>query len=100
MGSKQPKLILDESILVKLSPLQQKILLELADGPLTLEKLSEKTGSSVYTIGKQLSLLQLRAKYNPLENRGIDRPLVKKNKDSGIKTTYFLCVTSGAWQML
>ena len=39
---------LNEKFLQKLSPLQQKILLELADGPLTLSDLSEKTGSSVY----------------------------------------------------
>jgi hypothetical protein len=71
--------------------LQQKILLELASGPLSLNGLSERTGSSVFTIGKQLSLLQMRAKYNPLHGKGITRPLVRKNKDSGVKTTYFLC---------
>lgn len=81
---------LTEKFLQKLSPLQQKILLELADGPLTLSDLSEKTGSSVYTIGKQLSLLQMRAGYNPLNNKGISRPLVKKQKEVGIKTTYFI----------
>ena len=81
---------LNEKFLEKLSPLQQKILLELADGPLTLSDLSEKTGSTVYTIGKQLSLLQMRAGYNPLNNKGISKPLVKKQKANGIKTTYFI----------
>ncbi len=81
---------LNEALLGKLSPLQQRILIELAAGPSTLDNLSSKTGSSVHTIGKQLSLLQMRAKYNPLHGKGITRPLVEKNKDSGIKTTYFL----------
>jgi len=81
---------LNEALLGKLSPLQQRILIELAAGPLTLDKLSSKTGSSIYTIGKQLSLLQLRAKYNPLERKGFSRPLVRKEKDKGIKTTYSL----------
>ena len=81
---------LNEALLGKSSPLQQRILIELAAGPSTLGNLSSKTGSSVYTVGKQLSLLQLRAKYNPLHGKGITRPLVKKNKDSGVKTTYFL----------
>jgi len=80
----------DEDLLIRLSPLQRRILLELAAGPSTLEKLSKKTGTSVYTVGKQLSLLQLRPKYNPLQNKGIRKPLIKKHKDSGVKTTYFL----------
>ena len=86
----EKNVLLDKTILGKLSPLQRKILLELAARPLTLDVLSEKTGSSVYTIGKQLSLLQMRASYNPLKSKGISRPLVKKQKDTGIKTTYFL----------
>ena len=97
LGLERQKVLFDESVLVKLSPLQKRILLELASGPLTLASLSERTGSSVYTVGKQLSLLQLRAKYNPLENRGIERPLVGKNKDSGVKTTYFLCRAAGSF---
>jgi len=86
------KIAIDETILGKLSPLQQRILIELSEGPLTLELLSEKTGSTIYTVGKQLSLLQMRPKYNPLQNKGISRPLVKKEKDSGIKTTYSLAL--------
>ena len=80
----------DEETILKLSPLQRKILLELSAGPLTLSELSEKTGSTVYTIGKQLSLLQFRTKYNPLEKKGILEPLIKKRKEPGVKTTYFL----------
>jgi len=80
----------DNVLFGKLSPLQRKIMLELAAGPLTLNALSRKTGSSVYTIGKQLSLLQMRACYNPLKSKGFTRPLVKKEKDSCVKTTYFL----------
>jgi len=83
-------LSLDEALLQRLSPLQQKILLELAFGPATLEKLSKKTGTSVYTIGKQLSLLQMRTKYNPLLGKGFSKPLVKKSKDPGVRTTYFI----------
>jgi hypothetical protein len=79
-----------ENFLEKFSPLQQKILSELAAGPLTLDALSRKTGSSVYTVGKQLSLLQMRAGYNPLKSKGFTKPLVKKEKGPCIKTTYFL----------
>jgi len=86
----EKRMLLDEAVLGKLSPLQQRILVVLSEGPLTLDLLSERTGSSVYTIGKQLSLLQLRAKYNPLESKGITEPLIRKEKDRGIKTTYFL----------
>lgn len=86
------KILVDQTLLGKLSPLQQKIVQELAFGPLSLNGLSERTGSSVFTVGKQLSLLQMRAKYNPLHGKGITSPLVAKNKDSGVKTTYFLCI--------
>ena len=90
MPSNAKKGSLDEKFLEKFSPLQQKILTELAAGPLTLDALSRKTGSSVHTIGKQLSLLQMRAGYNPLKSKGFTKPLVKKEKDSCVKTTYFL----------
>ena len=83
-------IILDKILLGKLSPLQQRILIELSEGALTLSDLGEKTGSSIYTVGKQLSLLQMRASYNPLKSKGLTQPLVKKHKDSGVKTTYFL----------
>jgi len=89
-NAKNQNLIIDRQVFSKLSVLQQKILLELAGGPLCLDELSEKTGASIYTIGKQLSLLQLRTKYNPLSKKGITAPLVKKNKDAGIKTNYCL----------
>ncbi len=88
--AKEGAVLIDKIVFPKLSPLQQKILVELSSGPLTLSGLSEKTGCSVYTIGKQLSLLQLRTKYNPLRRRGISKPLVRKNKDTNVKTTYFL----------
>ncbi len=93
MTSGEINLNLEKAVFEKLSPLQKKILIELSAGPQTLKSLSEKTGSSVYTIGKQLSLLQLKASYNPLERKGIDSPLVKKIKGVGIKTTYFLTKT-------
>ncbi len=82
---------IDKNIFLKLSPLQQKIVNELSFGPLTLTQLSEKTESSIYTIGKQLSMLQGRTKCNCLKNKGINCPLIKKNKDEKIKTTYCLC---------
>lgn len=87
-ASKQSNVIFNNTIFSKLSPVQQKILGELLSCPLTLSELSEKTGCSVHTVGKQLSLMQMRTKYNPLIKKGIDRPLVKKNKQEGIKTTY------------
>ena len=82
--------VIDKVAFGRISPLKQKILLELASGPLTLQQLSEKTGSSIYTIGKQLSLLQLRTNTDSMQKKGILKPLVKKNKDAGVKTTYFL----------
>jgi len=83
--------LIDKTLFTRVSPLQRKILLELAaSGSSTLAELSERTGSSIYSVGKQLSLLQFRAKYNPLKGKGVHRPLVGKNKDRGVKTTYFL----------
>ncbi|MDD5163447.1 MAG: helix-turn-helix domain-containing protein, partial [Candidatus ainarchaeum sp.] len=89
-SDKKSSVLVGDEVFAKLSPLQQKILLELSSGPLCLNELSKKTGSSIYTVGKQLSLLEFRAKYNPLEKKGIYGPLVGKNKDAKIKTTYFL----------
>lgn len=82
--------LVEETIITKLSPLQQKIVLELCNGPLCLNDLSERTGSSVHTIGKQLSILGLKTEYNPLSRKGISKPVVKKNKAEGVKTTYFI----------
>ncbi|MFH1664131.1 MAG: hypothetical protein ABH986_04975 [archaeon] len=81
-----------ESVMQKLSPLQKKIVSELSFGPKTLPELSEKTNSSVYTIGKQLSMLQGRTKCNCLQKKGINEPIVKKIKEEKIKTTYFLAL--------
>lgn len=94
MGSKPKKsaILVGELIFSKLSPLQRKIVLELSARPLTLSELSRRTGSSVYTVGKQLSLLQFRPKYNPLHGKGISGPLIRKRKEAGFKTTYFINV--------
>lgn len=91
-SAKRGNVIFNETVFSKLSPVQQKILSELTNCPLTLSELSKKTGSSVYTVGKQLSLLQMRAAYNPLIKKGIDKPLVKKNKEEGKKTTYHIAL--------
>ncbi len=80
----------NQTVLSKLSPLQQKIVLELSSGPLTLNELSEKTNSSIYTIGKQLSMLQCRTRCSCLKKKGINTPLVQKRKEERIKTMYFL----------
>ena len=80
----------DKTVLIRLSPLQRKIISELAEKPLTLNELSEKTNSSVFTVGKQLSVLQCRTKCNCLKKKGIEKPLIKKIKEQGIKTTYLL----------
>ena len=85
---KHSSLLIDQTLFIKLSPLQQKIILELSSGPLQLSQLSEKTNCTVHTIGKQLSLLQFKTKYNSLHRKGIRTPLIKKNKDPGLKTTY------------
>lgn len=89
-AGQSPGLLLEETVFTKLSPLQKKILLELSAGPQTLNALSRRTGSSIHSVGKQLSLFQFRAKYNPLKGKGVSRPLVKKQKGQGVKTTYFL----------
>lgn len=81
-----------ESVMQKLSPLQKKIVSELSFGPLTLSEISKKTNSSVYTIGKQLSVLQGRTKCNWLQKKGINEPIVKKIKEEKIKTTYLLAL--------
>ena len=86
----QETLMVEETVFTKLAPLQQRILLELSAGPLTLHELSEKAEATVYTVGKQLSLLQMRAKYNPLHGKGIRTPLVRKSKEPGLRTTYCL----------
>jgi len=39
---------------------------------------------------KAVEPFAVRACYNPLKSRGFTRPLVKKEKDSCVKTTYFL----------
>jgi len=96
VSQKKSCVLIGRKVFERLSPLQQKIILELALQPLTLAKLSEKTGSSIYTVGKQLSLLQFRTKYNSLQKKGISKPLVKKNKGEKIKTTYFLIANSGS----
>jgi hypothetical protein len=82
--------VIERNVFLKLSPLQQRIVSELASGPLTLTELSERTKTSVYSLGKQLSVLQGRTKCCSLQKKGINKPLIKKIKDEGIKTTYFL----------
>ena len=86
----QEVFLIDKEIFIRLSPLQRKILTELTSQKLTLSELSERTGSSVYTIGKQLSILQMRTKCNTLLRKGISEPLVRKHKDMGVRTTYFV----------
>jgi len=72
-----------------LTPLQQDILLQLSRGSLTLRELSEATGSSIGTVGKQISILSLRASRDYMERKGVTEPLVSKDKDS-IPTKYSL----------
>ncbi|MAG21843.1 MAG: hypothetical protein CL943_00870 [Candidatus Diapherotrites archaeon] len=57
---------------------------------MTLNELSAKVEASVYTVGKQLSLLEFKTKYNPLPKKGFSKPLVKKFKEAGVKTSYSL----------
>jgi len=61
-----------------LTPLQQLMLETLLQKPCTLAELSEATGSSNGTIGKQISLLSLNANKNYMKNKGITKPLVEK----------------------
>ena len=92
----ESEILIENTVFSNLSPLQQRILLELAAGPLNLSQLSSRTGSTVYTLGKQLSLLQFRTKYNPLERKGVKQPLVKKDKVPGKKTTYQITSTASS----
>ena len=87
MGKKS-EILIGERVFKKLSPLQKKIILELCENPSTLCELSKKTKHGVFSIGKQLSILQFRTKYNPLIKKGITNPLVAKRKEASKKTTY------------
>lgn len=78
-----------ETAFMGLSPLQNKILKQLAKRQMNLEEISHSTGSSIGTIGKQLSILSMHSKKHYLKKRGILSPLVEKDK-SGQKTLYLL----------
>ncbi len=49
---------------------------------MTLNELSGSIGSSIGTIGKQISLLALRTKADYMKRKGIHEPLLVKNKDT------------------
>lgn len=80
--------LIGKRIFSKLSPLQKKIAIELSEGKLCLEELSKKINHDIFSIGKQLSIMQFRTKYNPLVKKGITRPLVAKQKEESKRTTY------------
>ncbi|MFH1695598.1 MAG: hypothetical protein ABH850_04215 [Candidatus Micrarchaeota archaeon] len=41
-----------------------------------------------------MPLLQCRTKCQCLKKKGIEKPLVQKKKEEGIKTTYFLALAN------
>ncbi|MEK6942117.1 MAG: hypothetical protein AABW85_04645 [archaeon] len=82
-----------EHSLGKLTPLQTAILEQLNHGPASLKELSSLTGSSIGTIGKQISVLSLKAKKEYMARKGVTEPLIKKDKDSPI-TIYHLTETA------
>lgn len=78
-----------ESVLENLTPLQRSILEKLCESPKSLFELSVSTGSSIGTIGKQLSILCLKTKRDYMARKGVTEPLVSKNKEARI-TMYSL----------
>ena len=85
---KKTACLIGNKVFSKLSPLQKQIAIALAEEKICLEDLSKKTGHDVFTIGKQLSIMQFRTKYNPLIKKGITKPIVAKQKEERKKTTY------------
>jgi hypothetical protein len=68
------------SIAKNLTPLQRNILFRLKEHPMTLKELSEAVGSSIGTVGKQISILSLKTKKDYMRRKGINEELIEKNK--------------------
>ncbi|MDO8647942.1 MAG: hypothetical protein Q7R70_06040 [Candidatus Diapherotrites archaeon] len=86
--------LIGKRVFSRLSPLQKQIAIELSEGKLCLGELSKKIKHNVFTIGKQLSIMQFRTKYNPLLKKGITKPLVAKQKEESKRTTYSIISNS------
>ncbi|MBI2597817.1 MAG: hypothetical protein HYW50_01335 [Candidatus Diapherotrites archaeon] len=71
----------ENNALENLTPLQRAILEQLAQGPASLKDLSQVTGSSVGTVGKQISVLCLKTKKDYMARKGVTESLIKKDKD-------------------
>ncbi len=84
----------ENSALENLTPLQKSIINLLKESSMTLNELSKRTGSSVGTIGKQLSILCLRTKKDYMERKGIKKSLINKDKSNGY-TIYSLNENAG-----
>ncbi len=69
-----------ESIANNLTPLQKNILFSLKKHPMTLKELSDAVGSSIGTVGKQISILSLKTKKDYMRRKGITEELIQKNK--------------------
>jgi len=78
-----------DNALENLTPLQKAILEQLNHNPMSLNELSQAVGSSIGTIGKQISVLSLKTKREYMSRKGVTEPLIKKDKDSAI-TMYHL----------
>ncbi len=79
----------EKNILHNLTPLQKAILQQLNENEMSLSELSKATGSSVGTIGKQISVLSLKAKKEYMARKGVKTALITKDKNNAI-TIYSL----------
>ncbi|MFH1257226.1 MAG: hypothetical protein V1494_08125 [Candidatus Diapherotrites archaeon] len=73
----------ETNVMERLTPLQRSIVSLLSESPMSLTEISVRTGSSIGTVGKQLSLLCLNAKKEYMERKGVTKPLICKEKDNG-----------------
>ena len=79
----------EENCIENLTRLQKAIIWQLLAHSMSLDELSIATGSSVGTVGKQISILSLKTKKEYIARKGIREALISKDKDN-IKTIYSL----------
>ena len=83
------KEVAEKDVCENLTRLQKAIIEQLITQPMSLDELSMATGSSIGTVGKQISILSLKAKREYMARKGIREALISKDKDN-IKTIYSL----------
>ena len=87
--NEKAKVVDEENCIENLTRLQKTIIEQLLMHSMSLDELSMATGSSIGTVGKQISILSLKAKKEYMARKGIREALISKDKDN-IKTIYSL----------